>query len=31
MARAMLSGQLHEGQTVTFDVDASGDGLAITD
>ena len=31
LARAMLSGQLHEGQTVTFDVDASGDGLAITD
>ncbi|QIK72691.1 ATP-dependent chaperone ClpB [Propioniciclava coleopterorum] len=31
LARAMLSGALHEGQTVTFDVDADGDGLTIKD
>ena len=31
LARAMLSGRLHEGQTVTFDVTEGGDGLAIVE
>ncbi len=31
LARAMLSGKLHEGGTVTFDVNAAGDGLEIKD
>ena len=31
LARAMLSGRLHEGQTVSFDVTPTGDGLAIVE
>ena len=31
LARRMLAGELHDGQTVTFDVDADGSGLAVRD
>ncbi len=29
LARRMLAGELHDGQTVTFDVDADGSGLVV--
>ena len=31
LARRMLAGELHDGQTVTFDVDADGSGLVVRD
>ncbi|HHU39236.1 MAG TPA: ATP-dependent chaperone ClpB [Propionibacterium sp.] len=31
LARRMLAGELHDGQTVTFDVDAEGSGLVVRD
>ena len=31
LARRMLAGELHDGQTVTFDVDADGTGLVVRD
>lgn len=30
LARRVLAGEIHEGQTVHFDVDAEGDGLVVT-
>ena len=31
LARRMLAGELHDGDTVTFDVDADGSGLVVRD
>ncbi|MDO5535800.1 MAG: AAA family ATPase, partial [Propionibacteriaceae bacterium] len=31
LARRMLAGELHDGQAVTFDVDADGSGLVVRD